>query len=281
MVQIIQRAPSSGDRFAKAFAGASQAAAREIPEHYLKKEQMKVMEEQYAKENAAVQGLIGKDISGIRDPKVRQKFVEMALAAANDEQKGMSQFNRDSSLLGQKHQYSLEEGDQQSQNDLNRLSQLQEEKYGFETDLEGQKQGFKAEEAANKATQERNEKVIPFKNALKTIKKMREIGKRGRLGRFSGAKGFFGGKTAEDRGEYERLGKSLISFASNIPIRNKSEFETLAADLYDPSIPDSAREGILSAMEQIIMGNLQASSQDEMNGQNANENRQSLQEIFG
>jgi hypothetical protein len=100
------------------------------------------------------------------------------------------------------------------------------------------------------------ENLAPLEAGIKTIQTMRDIGKKGRLGRGSGISGSFGGVSAKDRSEYERLGKSLISLSSNIPIRNKAEFETLASDLYDPSLPDETREGILNAMEQIIEQNM-------------------------
>ncbi len=44
--------------------------------------------------------------------------------------------------------------------------------------------------------------------------------------------------------------------ASSIPIRNQKEFETLSSQLYDPSLSDDAREGVLNAMERIIGNSL-------------------------
>lgn len=100
------------------------------------------------------------------------------------------------------------------------------------------------------------EKMQPLHSGLQTIEEMRKIGEHGNLGRGSAIKGFFGGDTAKHRAQYEQLGKSLISLSSNIPIRNKAEFEALAHNLYDPSLPDDAREGILNAMESIIKRSL-------------------------
>lgn len=70
MVQIIPefRRPSLSDQFGEAFAGIGKTASEEIPQHFLNK-----------RENKALSGLIGKDISDIRDPQMRQKFVDMAL----------------------------------------------------------------------------------------------------------------------------------------------------------------------------------------------------------
>lgn len=95
-----------------------------------------------------------------------------------------------------------------------------------------------------------------IQNALGSVEKMRSIRSKGNLGRGSSLLGFFGGETARDRGEYEQLGKSLISFASTIPIRNRLEFETLAEKLYDPSITDAESEGVLNSMEKILQDSL-------------------------
>lgn len=102
----------------------------------------------------------------------------------------------------------------------------------------------------------RMEKINSMQNALSTIDKMRSIGAKGNLGRGSQLMGFFGGETAKDRGEYEQLGKSLIQLSTTIPIRNRQEFETLAGKLYDPSIPDMEREGILNALQAVIEGSI-------------------------
>lgn len=107
----------------------------------------------------------------------------------------------------------------------------------------------------------RFEKINSLQGALQTIDRMKQIGSGGNLGRGSAIKGFFGGETAKDRGEYEQLGKSLIQLSTNIPIRNKLEFETLAGRLYNPSLPDSEREGILTAMQSMIENSLQGVDQ--------------------
>lgn len=140
-------------------------------------------------------------------------------------------------------QYQLMGGleDKKSENQLNLLSQQQQ---------------FKQDEAARDLKGKREEKLAPFQGALDTINEMKSIGKRGNLGWGSGIKSYFDGETAKDYGKYEQLGKSLISFASTIPIRNKSEFETLAHKLYDPSIQDAEREGILDALADIIKRNM-------------------------
>lgn len=130
MVQILQRAPSSSDRFARAFAGLGSSLAKDIPEHLIGQREKKREEERYGQENAAVKQLIGKDISGIRDPKIRQKFVDMALEAANQEQKGSADFTREMAKLSQQHQYGLEDMGVEHGYGLEKLGKQQE--YGLE-----------------------------------------------------------------------------------------------------------------------------------------------------
>lgn len=114
------------------------------------------------------------------------------------------------------------------------------------------------------------EKVGPLTNGLERINKMRALRAKDNLGRGSGITKFFGGETAKDFGEYEQLGKSLISLSTNIPIRNKLEFETLAHKLYDPTIQDEEAEGILDSMENIIRGSLSAYSNPKGSSQGGN-----------
>jgi hypothetical protein len=129
--------------------------------------------------------------------------------------------------------------------------QLQEQKYGFESKL--------ADEAGQRKLKEAGEKLRgeeePLRGALDVVGRMRAIRKKGNLGIGTNYSPF--PETRQQAGEYEQLGKSLIQYASNIPIRNQKEFETLAAELYDPSITDARAEGVLDAMERIINNSLQ------------------------
>lgn len=103
-----------------------------------------------------------------------------------------------------------------------------------------------------KDQQKIQDELIPLQGAMSSVQKMRQLRSKGNLGRGSGFFGSLGGETATDRGEYEQLGKSLISYATTIPIRNRIEFETLADKLIDPSLPDAEAEGVLNAMEKIV-----------------------------
>ena len=145
----------------------------------------------------------------------------------------------------------------QEKNKQDREDYVQQQKFSHELNLQKEKYGFEDASKASKLRGENQEKIAPLQAGLQAIADMRKIGSKGNLGRGSAIGGYFGGETAKDRAEYEQLGKSIISLASNIPIRNKAEFETLAHNLYDPSLPDSAREGILNAMERIINRSMQ------------------------
>lgn len=112
------------------------------------------------------------------------------------------------------------------------------------------------EQQERKLNTDREGKIAPLETALETVDEMRKLRKKGNLGRGSGIIGLAGGETARDRGKYEQLGKSLIQYATNIPIRNQLEFETLAERLYDASITDAEAEGVLDAMENIIKNSL-------------------------
>lgn len=101
-----------------------------------------------------------------------------------------------------------------------------------------------------------NQEVL---GALDIVKRQRELIEKGNLGpkiAFTGtgrkAGSTFTKEGIKDRAEYERLGKSLISRATNIPIRNRLEFETLADKLFDPLAKREEMLGSLDAMERIL-----------------------------
>jgi hypothetical protein len=128
---------------------------------------------------------------------------------------------------------------------------LQEQKYGFESKLADEAGQRKLKESADKLRGEEE----PLRGALDVVDRMRAIRKKGNLGVGTSFSPF--PETRQQAGEYEQLGKSLIQYASNIPIRNQIEFQTLAEELYDPSITDARAEGVLNAMERIINNSLQ------------------------
>ncbi len=68
MVQFIQRAQSNADRFAKAFSGAAQTAAELIPQELMQR-----------KERKDLGGLVGEDLSNIRNPDFQKMILQEGL----------------------------------------------------------------------------------------------------------------------------------------------------------------------------------------------------------
>lgn len=132
--------------------------------------------------------------------------------------------------------------------------------------------GFdKKEKLANAVTKVREkasktyEKKQQVEHGLDLVARQRKLLETGHLGEFftgpgkTSRKGLIPTKEATKvRAEYQRLGKALISMSSNIPIRNRQEFEVLAADLYDPDKSKEEAAGILDAMELILRGSLES-----------------------
>lgn len=107
------------------------------------------------------------------------------------------------------------------------------------------------------------------KAALDLVKRQKELLKSGHLGEkisFLGTGRKAGSTLSKEgikaRSEYERLGKALISAASNIPIRNKSEFDVISKGLFDPNLKREEIEGNLEAMQRIISDALEAEGLD-------------------
>lgn len=223
-IQIIEenRKPS----FAKQVLSGAEAALPGLQQYAQKQEGMR--NRQSENEWAKRQGV---DLAGANDPELRKQIFASQL-----------QGNR---------------AKQEAERDFNYKNQLQEQKFNHENQLENTKSLAKKEVEDVKKDEERLEKLAPYETGLKSIQEMRKIIKKGNLGPISRVVGIFHANTRTDRAKYTQLGKSLISLSSNIPIRNKSEFETLAHDLYDPSNTDATNEAILEAMENIINSNIQ------------------------
>lgn len=208
MAQVLQglppKAPSFGQQIAHGLASGGVQALGQYNERQKMLQEEAKQNQMMQQENEAVKNLVGFDMQGVRDPRMRQKLLEMA-------------------------------GDAQQQQ---------------------QKQAFEMQGKQQKLQQEQEEKVVPLKGALERVNEMKYLRKKGNLGRGIGITSLIGGEAGRDKGAYETLGNSLISYATNIPIRNKIEFEKLAGRISDPSITDAEAEGILDSLEQIINNSL-------------------------
>ena len=214
MVNIIgpgrSRGPSIGQRLSAGLGRGLDIGSRMFQEHQAKQEQAQALEA----ENEAAKRL-GLDLSGIKDPKMRQKAFELSL-----------------------------------------LGQQKERGFAHEKEMMADKLISAESEKGIKEQQNLISKIAPLQGGIEVLNRMRMLRNRGNLGFGSSIKGLISPETRQDRGEYEQLGKSLISLATNIPIRNQQEFQTLAENLYDPSITDAQAKGILDAMERIISNSM-------------------------
>ena len=193
-----------------------------------------------------------------------------------DENRQKQQNIEQSGFLGQFLQGLSEKGDEASVSDM--LAQL----YGNPNITPENKQtlGKQLGEHYSKKEIEKGKKkeenIQPLLGGLDTIKRQRELLKSEYIGpRVSGLghtnrKDWFwtSPEGVKARSEYERLGKSLISLSSNIPIRNQREFDILAHDLYDPEKSKEEVEGILDAMERIINNSIGPQGQGRGEGSN-------------
>jgi len=247
MVQIIEENITKRPSFLEGLMGLGMTAAGAAGQNYMQREQKKTQEMKMQKENARIKELTGMDLSSVQDPKMREKAFELAM----QEEQNKKQFGRESQFKNQQQEQSNKFKQsltaQQALDDYNKAQDLQFQKFEQNKELESLRQ--------QKKPQEKPKDLSNLRSGLKTVQAMRQLREKGNLGIGASYSPF--GRTREDAAKYAQLGKSLISLASNIPIRNQKEFETLAHDLYDPNLTDAAAKGILDAMEQIISQGLE------------------------
>jgi len=256
MVQIIKenRQPSTGEKFARAFANMGSSLGENVPKMMMQKEQQKAEQMRRLQEDEASKRF-GIDLSGIEDPKMRQMALEYALKG----QEGEAGFKRD-----------LQRDEQQAMSDFNAKQALQHQKHQLES---GGQQGLPEGE------QEKNIAQNAFNGMVKLLRG-------GNLGRGSklGAS-IFGGKGARDVGEFTSLSGGLeallvdkVSKGTLSNERFKYITETL---LPKPNDSDSIIEGKLRGLGQILgldMSELSGSSKQESGKKQA---KKSLEDIFG
>lgn len=229
MVQVLQKVPTFGEEFGRAI---GQGASQGIESGLDSRRKMKEL----AQENEDIFNATGIKIIS-KDPELRKMEFSEALKGKQKEKDQSFDINKQTSdqyFTGLENKAKREHEEK-----------LQKQKFELEGKLKGS-------EDLNKKQKDLKENLEPLIGAKDALDQMKLLRKKGNLGRGSNVLGFFGGETAKDRGEYETLGNSLIQYATNIPIRNRIEFEKLAGHLSDPDITDSEAEGILNAMERII-----------------------------
>ncbi len=175
----LKQPETTGDRFARGFAGLGQSAASEFEKFH----QNKTMEEQRQKKVQMVSQLAGRDASGLDD-----KTLDSLLTHAQGMEKQKSEYDFEGDLQRQKNELqNLNEKNNQPKKTLSKSTQKKPTK-----------QDLKNEEL--------NES---HKTAQKAFNSMGEIIKANNIGRYSGFKSFFGGDTARESGKFQSLTAAL------------------------------------------------------------------------
>lgn len=107
-----------------------------------------------------------------------------------------------------------------------------------------------------KSNEKRQDKIGQLRTAQSTLGRMEELLDQGLVGTklgkdiFSGVRG---GKTREARGEFTKLGQSIIPLVSSgVAIRNQKEFEEYKKIITDPTAQSSELKGALKGVKSLI-----------------------------
>ena len=241
--------------------------------------------------NRALEGVL--DDPELKDKPLSERFGAMERALAKHGERGQRLLTRRLGVEQQAEQERVAE-QQRLAEEQQRLAEEEEAarietaraKFGlpeyFKDLPKAEQQAFLKERAeTQKIERKEAEDQAGRDAALGVVARMRDIRANGNLGIGSGALALGNPAARRERGEYQQLGKSLISFATNIPIRNRIEFETLAEQLFDPNLTDATAEGLLDAMERIITRGEQVGQAATPTIPPSKQPRQSLEEIFG
>ncbi len=242
ILPAVQRQPSHMQRLGKALS----SGAGTFLEKYQLSQEAKV-------ENAKLKEL-GIDVEGLRGETKKLVIPELLKRAGQKQESEQEQKYLSQEI--EEEGFDFNDPSSWSDKTINKLRSIKSKSPKMQTLALSADNEYKKREEDKKAKIKYQENVGPLEGALETVDQMINLGKKGNLGIGTSLRKVFSKEARKDASEYERLGKSLISFASNIPIRNRQEFETLAHDLYDPSINDASRQGILNAMKKIIQNTM-------------------------
>lgn len=229
MVQIIKenREPSTGEKFARAFANVGSSLGQNIPKLMMQKEEQKALQMQRMQEDEAAKRF-GIDLSGIRDQKSRQAILENALKMQSDEQRALTEFNREQDLLFNKQNFEREMQEKQKES-----------------------KGLSKEEIAQN---ERQESIDTAQRSFNTLAK---VLKGGNVGKGSGiASGLIGGKIARDTGKFRSalggLEAVLVDMVSKGTLSD-SRFKYITQELLPKSTDrDEIIHGKLESLAEMI-----------------------------
>jgi hypothetical protein len=224
-----------------------------------------------SQENEAAKRL-GIDLSQFTDPKMRQILLDNKLNSQQpnyqNQYENENENNFINEMIDEPKEFNYKEPSSWSEREINQLRALESKSPKAKTLSNMAKNEYSRRQESKKEKSKNQEAIAPFNSALEIIDRMKKLGKKNSLGIGSKYKGIIYSDVRKDRAEYERLGKSLIQYSSNIPIRNQQEFETLSHDLYDPNISDASREGILNAMKRIVQSAIESKQMPEENNLN-------------
>lgn len=222
MVQVLEQSPGFGALFGQGLGQGLNQSMDDVSKLLANRKREK-------KENEALQKLFGQDFSGL-SPDIKQEIIGKLFSQKNEQ---MDDSEKIKELTGL---------------DLSGIGPQNRNIF--------LKNYFEEKEKERSSDLKKEEALIPFQGALETLEKMKRIKKRGNIGLLNAYTQPWNPEHRRDKAEYERLGKSLIQYSTNIPIRNRTEFEVLAEDLYHANKTEAELEGILDAMEDIIKSSM-------------------------
>ena len=261
MVQIIRRTPhkTTSDYMADALRAYGEGQGKKEAEEKRKQslsEENKAFEEKYGIDLKGVSSKEGREFllkQGGKEKEDRDYFPSLREGDQPQRQENQPPVEESPNQVGNnKSTFSLDNPSSWSDEEVNKFRAYKGDSAKPKSYAQMAENEFLKRKELKKETKAYEEKIAPYKGALKSLDRMEEIGKNGKLGIGSSYKGIIDPKARKDAGEYTTLAKSLASYITSIPIRNQAEFQAFTKELIDPTLSDDKRAGIISAMKRII-----------------------------